>query len=71
MCERGSLADDEFGATLRLVAGGAGGAANRGDRAHDGSQRGHRAEHVSNILSRLGVRDHTQAADYACDRGLI
>lgn len=53
---------------LRLVAGGA---ANREIARAMYLSEGTVKNHVSNILSRLGVRDRTQAAIYARDRGLI
>ncbi|WP_433733561.1 response regulator [Nocardia sp. CA-129566] len=53
---------------LRLVAGGA---ANREIARTMYLSEGTVKNHVSNILSRLGVRDRTQAAIYAHDRGLI
>jgi DNA-binding NarL/FixJ family response regulator len=48
----------------------AGGSTNR-DRRAPVPQRGKGANHISRILSRLGLRDRTQAAVYARDHGLF
>lgn len=53
---------------LRLLAGGA---ANREIARSLYLSEGTVKNHVSNILSRLGVRDRTQAAIYAHERGLL
>jgi DNA-binding NarL/FixJ family response regulator len=55
-------------AVLRLIARGA---TNREIAAQLYVSEGTVKNHVSNILSRLGLRDRTQAAIYARDRGLL
>jgi DNA-binding NarL/FixJ family response regulator len=55
-------------AVLRLIARGA---TNREIAARLFVSEGTVKNHVSNILSRLGLRDRTQAAIYARDRGLL
>ncbi|MEV6305827.1 response regulator transcription factor [Actinoplanes sp. NPDC051861] len=59
---------DREQAVLRLVAGGA---TNREIAARLHVSEGTVKNHVSRILERLGLRDRTQAAIYARDRGLL